>query len=594
MKKRRNLIISFLLVLALVLTGCGNSTGGEQKPGNGTYEGTGTGFGGEIKSNVVLKDGKIESIKVDGPEETAAIGGAAIPKLVDAIIASQTTKIDAITGATATSKGLIEAVNVALVAGGLDPEKMGPAADAKPQEEKKEAGDLNKTCDVVVVGAGGAGMTAAINSKLAGKEVLLLEKGGIEGGNTSRATGGMNAAETHYQKEKKIDDTVQQFIDDTMKGGHDKNNPELVKVLAEKSAESIDWLDSMGANLSDITLGGGATNPRMHRPLDADGKVIPVGSFLVKTLKAKVDELKIPMIANARVNKVLIEDGKAAGVVAETKDGTLTVKAPAVIICSGGFGSSNDKIKKYRPDLDGYVSTNAATIEGDAIDFLGAIGADFVDMDQIQTHPTVVQKDGALISESLRGDGAILLNQKGQRFVNEMETRDTVSAAINQQPQKTAWILVDKPLYDGSKVIQKYVKNGALTEIKDAKALAEFIGADQKAVEESLSAWQGVVKAKEDQEFNRKNLDTVKSDLSVYPLYAGPVGPGIHHTMGGVKINPQAEVISTEGAPIPGLFAAGEVTGGVHGGNRLGGNAVSDIITFGRIAADSAVKYLAK
>ena len=594
MKNSKKLILTFFLVFALILTGCGNSTGEEKKAGNGSFEGTGTGFGGEIKATVVLKENKIDSIKVDGPEETAAIGGAAIPKIVDAIVKSQSTKIDTITGATATTNGVIEAVNAALVAGGLDPAKMGPAADAKPQEGKKSEADLNQTCDIVIVGAGGAGMTAAINAKQAGKNVIIVEKGALEGGNTSRATGGMNAAETHYQKEKKIDDTVQQFIDDTMKGGHNKNNPELVKVLAEKSSESIDWLDSIGAKLSDITLGGGAKYPRMHRPLDADGKVIPVGSFLVKMLKAKVDELGIPMITNARVNKVLLENGKVAGIEAETKEGTLTVKAPAVIVCSGGFGSSNDKIKKYRPDLDGYVSTNAPTIEGDAIDFLGAIGADFVDMDQIQTHPTVVQKNGALISESLRGDGAILLNQKGQRFVDEMETRDTVSAAINQQPQKTAWIIVDKPLYDGSKVIQKYVKNGSLTEIKDAKALADFLGADQKTVEESLSAWAAVVKAKEDKDFGRKNLDTVKSDLSAYPLYAGPVGPGIHHTMGGVKINPKAEVINTEGNPIPGLFAAGEVTGGVHGANRLGGNAVSDIITFGRIASASAVDYLGK
>ena len=594
MKNSKKLILTFFLVFALILTGCGNSTGEEKKAGNGSFEGTGTGFGGEIKATVVLKENKIDSIKVDGPEETAAIGGAAIPKLVDAIVKSQSTKIDTITGATATTKGVIEAVNAALVAGGLDPAKMGPAADAKPQEGKKSEADLNQTCDIVIVGAGGAGMTAAINAKQAGKNVIIVEKGALEGGNTSRAAGGMNAAETHYQKEKKIDDTVQQFIDDTMKGGHNKNNPELVKVLAEKSSESIDWLDSIGAKLSDITLAGGATYPRTHRPLDADGKVIPVGSFLVKMLKAKVDELSIPMITNARVNKVLLENGKAAGIEAETKEGTLTVKAPVVIVCSGGFGSSNDKIKKYRPDLDGYVSTNAPTIEGDAIDFLGAIGADFVDMDQIQTHPTVVQKNGALISESLRGDGAILLNQKGQRFVDEMETRDTVSAAINQQPQKTAWIIVDKPLYDGSKLIQKYVKSGSLTEIKDAKALADFLGADQKTVEESLSAWAAVVKAKEDKDFGHKNLDTVKSDLSTYPLYAGPVGPGIHHTMGGVKINPKAEVINTEGNPIPGLFAAGEVTGGVHGANRLGGNAVSDIITFGRIASASAVDYLGK
>lgn len=592
MKNSRKIILSIFLALALVLTGCGNSgSNEEQAAGNGTFEGTGKGFGGEITATVELADGKISSVKLDGPEETAAIGGKAIKDLEKAFVEKQSADVDMITGATETTEGSIEAVKAALAAGGME---VGEASGEEEKDTADKKDELNKSCDIVVVGAGGAGMTAAINAKEAGKDVILVEKAGIVGGNTSRSTGGMNAAETHYQKEQNIDDSVQQFIEDTMKGGHDLNDPELVKVLAENSSDSIDWLDSIGAKLSDITMGGGAKNPRLHRPVDEDGKVIAVGNYLVEVLDSKVEELEIPVIKNARVNKVLMEDGKAAGVEAETKDGTLTVKAPAVIICTGGFGSNNDKIKEYRPDLDGYVSTNVPTAEGDAIDFLKEVGADFVDLDQIQTHPTVVQKDGALVSESLRGDGAILVNKEGQRFIDELETRDTVSDAINKQTDKTAWIIVDKPLYEDSKVIQGYVDRGILTEVEDAKALADFIGADQATLEETLKDWQGIVKAQSDPEFNRKNLDTVKSDLSSYPLYVGPVGPGIHHTMGGVKIDTKAEVMNADGEPIPGIFAAGEVTGGVHGGNRLGGNAVSDIVTFGRVAAGSAVDYLGK
>ena len=241
--------------------------------------------------------------------------------------------------------------------------------------------------------------------------------------------------------------------------------------------------------------------------------------------------------------------------------------------------------------LDGYVSTNAPTIEGDAIKFLEEFGAGFVDMDQIQTHPTVVQKDGSLISESLRGDGAILLNKEGERFADEMGTRDAVSSAINDETDSTAFLVVDQKMFDESNVVEGYVDRNLLTKVENADELADFIGASKDSVKNSLEKWAKAADSQNDEEFARENLDSLVSNLKEGPYYVGPVGPGIHHTMGGVLVNTESEVLDEENNPIAGLYAAGEVTGGVHGGNRLGGNAVTDIVTFGRVAGKNAADF---
>ncbi|MCT1795847.1 flavocytochrome c [Helcococcus kunzii] len=551
-----------------------------------TFEGVSKGYAGDVKAMVTIENGEIKDIKVEAEKETPTIGGAASEKLAEQIVKSNSTKVEAVSGATMTSNALIEAVNQAIKAAGLNPE------DLKAKEVAEDKLDLNQEADIVVVGAGGAGLTSAIKATEAGKKVVIVEKAGNTGGNTNRATGGMNAAETHYQKEAKIEDTVEQFIADTMKGGHDKNNPELVKTLAGNSSKAIDWLDSIDAKLSDVGLAGGATNKRQHRPVDDKGKILSVGTYLVEKLTKKAEDLGIKIIYSAKVDEILMDGNKVSGVTAETEDGKLTVKAKSVIVASGGFGGNDALVSKYRPELKGYVSTNAPEIQGDAIAFLEKVGADFVDMDQIQTHPTVVQKDGSLISESLRGDGAILLNKEGKRFTDEMQTRDYVSNKINEQTDKTAWLVVDQQMFEKSKVVSKYVDKSLLVKADDFAGIAKVLGADAKTVEKTLTDWTSYIKAGEDKEFNHKNLDAVLSDLAKGPYYVGPVGPGIHHTMGGVKIDTKAQVLNKEGQPIKGLFAAGEVTGGVHGGNRLGGNAVTDIIVFGGIAGESAAEYV--
>jgi len=439
-------------------------------------------------------------------------------------------------------------------------------------------------------------MTAAITAAEEGKSVILIEKNDILGGNTSRASSGMNACETHYEQEQGIEDSVDSFVEDTMKSGKEINDKELVQTLAENTSDAIDWLDSEEIKLDGplATMGGLSTN-RTHRPVDEEGNIIPVGNYLVDGLSSRLDSLGIEVLTGTEVTDIIMDNGKACGVLATGSAGnSVTVNAGAVIVATGGFGGNMDRVEEYRPDLKGYISTNVTTASGDAIDFLGDVNADFVDLDQIQLHPTVIPSDGALVGEALRGDGAILVNREGVRFYNETGTRDEVSAAEVEQTGGNVWLIANQDMYDVSAVVQKLDKGGYLVKgdtLEDLAKAMEFDDAATAAFVETVNTWSGYVADGTDPDFGR-TIGDVKTDLSSGPYYAVNVGPGIHHCMGGVKINTNAEVIDTEGNVIPGLYAAGEVTGGIHGANRLGGNAIADIVVFGRIAGQNASSYL--
>lgn len=603
MKRKMKNLISAVLTLAMILalTACGSqpapapssetgpapaSTAGDGTMTPGTYQGTTRGFGGEITVTVTVSDTEITEVTVKGDQETPTLGGVAIEELPKLIVACQTPNVDAVSGATITSNAIIAAATDALTQAGADIAKLDANRKTPSANTAKKEESLNT--DIVIVGAGGAGMTAAISAVQAGKSVILLEKMKYAGGNTTKATGGMNAAETHYQKEQNIADSVEQFVEDTMKGGHNINNKELVTVMAENSAKSIDWLDEIGAPLPKVAFSGGATNARIHAPEDGSG----VGDYLVNAFITKLNDLKIDIMYDTKATELITEDGKVTGVKAESGDTSYTIGAGAVILATGGFGANEEMYTQYRPDLKGTVTTNAPSATGDGIVMAQAVGADTVDIEKIQLHPTVEQGTSILITESVRGNGAILVNQAGKRFVNEMETRDVVSAAELEQDGQYAYIIFDQRLRDNLKAIEKYVTNGITVQGDTVEALAKEIHVDPAVLTETMTNWNKAVADKKDNDFGRDTA--MDNDLSAAPYYAIKIAPGIHHTMGGVKINTNAEVINKSGEVIPGLYAAGEVTGGVHGGNRIGGNAVADIVVFGRIAAASAVEYLSK
>ncbi len=552
----------------------------------GTYTAEGQGFGGPVQVTVTVTENEITDVVITGESETPALGGVAISTMADLIKTARTPNVDGVAGATVTSTAIITAATEALTAAGADIGLLDTLRLDTAEEVAKE--DKVIETKLVIVGAGGAGMTAAIMAKQAGVDFVILEKMPYVGGNTTKATGGMNAAGTHYQAEQGIEDSPELFALDTMAGGHNLNDPRLVWTLATASADAIDWLDSIGAPLPKISFSGGASTNRIHAP--ADGSA--VGNFLVDQFSARLDEMGVKVMLNTAATELIMEDGKVAGVKAEGPDAYYTIKADAVILATGGFGANLDMIAEYRPDLQGTVTTNAPGATGDGIVMAQAVGAALVDIEQIQLHPTVEQTTSMLITESVRGDGAILVNQSGERFTNELLTRDAVSAAELAQEGCYAYIIFDQNLRDHLKAIEKYVTNGLTVQADTIEELAEKLNIDPAVLAKTLADWNAAVAAQDDAQFGRTT--GMNSDLSTPPYYAIQIAPGIHHTMGGVKINTSAQVIDTEGNVIPGLFAAGEVTGGVHGGNRLGGNAVADIVIFGRIAAESAIEYIGK
>ena len=446
-----------------------------------------------------------------------------------------------------------------------------------------------ESTDIVIIGSGGAGLSSAITATEKGAKVIVLEKMAYFGGNSNRSEGEMNAAGTKQQKAHGItDDTPERFAADTIRGGHGLNDPALVKALTENAASAEEWLLDLGAHFCHrMGRGGGQTRARGHGPCDGS----PVGIEIMRVLGERADKDHIDMRLNNRVTKILMKNGKVAGVEVQTPNGKETINSKAVILATGGFGANHKMVEKYRPELKGFSTTNHPGATGDGIILAQQVGADLTDIEQIQIHPTVIKKNGALISESMRARGGFLLNKNGKRFTNELLTRDVVSANELKQPGGIAYLVIDNSIYSKNKMAQNYTAEKLMTKCDTIADVAKLIGVDEKVVQASFDQYHKAFDNKKDDLFGRPEM-LIRMDQA--PYFVAEVTPGIHHTMGGVKIDPQAEVLTPEKKPIPGLFAAGEVTGGVHGGNRIGGNAVADIITFGRISANSALKYIGK
>jgi len=460
-------------------------------------------------------------------------------------------------------------------------------AGCTSKEGKASRGAVNSiTTDVVVIGSGGAGLAAALEVHEAGKEVIVIEKMPIIGGNTLRATGGLNAAGTSVQANLGIEDNTDSFYEDTMKGGYNKNDIELVKVLAEESADAIEWLLSLGGDFTDVGKLAGATNARAHRPTGG----APVGPEVVKTLRLALEERGVTIMTETKALELISKDGKITGVVAVDKDDKeITINALSVVLATGGFGANSTMLADLNKDLEGFGTTNQVGATGDGIAMAIEAGAALVDMEEIQTHPTAVPANGYMITEAVRGNGAILINRAGNRFVNELATRDVVSAAMLAQEGKTGFLFFDQGVTDSLKAIEGYIKQGIVTEGETLEELAEKLGVDSEGLKATVASYNEFVAAKEDTEFGRNDMPRVLENAKYYAI---EVGPAVHHTMGGIKINTEGQVLNNEGNAIEGLYAAGEVTGGVHGGNRLGGNALTDLIVFGRIAGRKAAENL--
>ena len=543
---------------------------------DGVWTGSGEGRSGTILVKITVLEHRIADIMVVSQSESSfaqeAINGMVARALEKQSVLSE---VDAISGATLTSNGMIEAINMAIRA-------------AQGEGDSGKTIYKDGSCDVAIVGAGGAGLTAAVQAASGGNlRIVVLEKQGILGGNTNYSTGGINAAGTQAQEALGITDSPDLFYEDTMKGGKEKNIPALVRSLVDHAAATIAWLSSLGADLTDVGLMGGSSVKRTHRPKGGTA----IGPHLMKVLKEASSKSNIEIRTSNKVLGLLSEAGTVKGVTVENADGsTYRLQAKAVVIATGGFGANLEMVTSYQPSLAGFATLNHPGATGDAFSWLADVGGSTIQMEYIQIHPTAEADNHLLITEAVRGNGAILVNRAGNRFVNEMETRDVVSAAILNQENADAYLVFDQSVRSSLSSIETYADQHLLTEGNDLDALASKAGLPASTFRATMARYAAIQKAGIDKDFGR-NSTQMPTPLETPPFYAIRVKPAIHHTMGGIKVDAGLHVLRADGTPVPGLFAAGEVTGGFHGANRLGGNGVADIVVNGKIAGQNAAEW---
>jgi len=462
---------------------------------------------------------------------------------------------------------------------------------------------------IIVVGGGLAGLSAAIEAHRNGAEVILLDKEVRIGGNSKKASSGINAVCTPPQERKKIDDSVKAFFCDTCASGKGYSNNKLIEILAQQSRDAWQFLSDLGVDLDFISQTGGHSRARTHRANKQKKQITNIGFDIIQALASYVEDCAraITVINNARVNELVKDNNGAVCGVKFLHDGELkTVSGDAVILATGGYcgqTGKNSVLACCRPDLAKLSTTNGNCASGDGIGLGYKVGASLVDMDKVQVHPTgFVNPQNPnelrkfLAPESLRASGGILLNHHGKRFVNELGKRDEVTNAIltncgpyrsyGQESPTTAYLILNE---DGAKLFQKkvlkfYQRRGFVQTVADADALADLIKTDPENVIKTLQKYNEG-KEKGVDEFGKKTFPiTFKINE---PLYVMLITPCLHYAMGGLKFDEQARVLAGN-EPIKNLYAAGEVTGGLHGANRLCGNSLLECVVFGRIAGKNA------
>ena len=449
-------------------------------------------------------------------------------------------------------------------------------------------GKLENDYDVVIIGSGGTGLSAAIQANELGMKVAVLEKEEELGGNTNRASSGMNAAETNVQLHHGVIDNVADFYHETYKDGGRLNDKDMLGYFVYHTAPAIDWLADHDIKLDDITITGGMSKKRTHRP----ASMAPIGGFLVNSLLKLVAQEDIPVFNKTKVTELRrADDGRVNGVKVDADGITKIINAKAVILATGGFGASKEYIKRFRPDLESYKTTNQPGATGDGLKLAENVGAELMQMNLVQVHPTVQQDNPHvyLIGEAVRGEGAILVNAEGKRFVNELNTRKIVSNAITALPEHSAYLILDQGIRDHVKAIEFYDKVGLVVHGETIEDLAKKINVDPSNLKQTVATWNQAVENHDDAEFGRTTgMDRGITNPGFFAIH---IAPAIHYTMGGIHITPKTQVLDGNGDIIKGLFAAGEVAGGLHGNNRVGGNSIAETIVFGRQAGQQVALY---
>ena len=557
---------------------------------DGVYEGTSNGKGGEIKVAVTIKDGKIYSVKPVSHHETIGFDRA-FAIVENDMISTNSTDVDTVTSATMASGGMIRATQEALKEAGF-----ADSFSKASGEVVREVLDTEYTADVIVIGAGGAGINAAIEAKANGASVIVIDKAPVPGGNTKLADGVLNASETDMQAAKGVVDSNDDFYENTITGGDNVAKPELVRKLVENSAEAIqDTRDIMGVVWYNISLGGGHSAPRCHF---AEGE----GAQLFETMYQHALSQGVDFKFNTTATEILKnEAGEVIGVKATNGGKDVVFNSnKGVVLATGGYGQNAEILKKYDTTyIEGTICTNSILSTGDGIGLAQAAGANLVGMEYVQKHPTCNAATGDLISSANSGRGSgttIMVNKEGVRFVEELERRDVISNATAIQTGGVSFSFFDQKAADETKFFETFgdeinslISSGQAVKADTIEEACNFFEIDYNAFMETVEKYNGFAKAGKDDDFNRRG-GLREYSTTEGPFYFIKAAPAVHHTMGGVEITENAEVLNTTGEVIPNLFAAGEVTGGIHGSNRLGGNAITDLFVFGKIAGENAAK----
>lgn len=557
-----------------------------------TTQGTGVGKHGDVTVAVTFDSGKIKDIKIVKQQENPVLAAKVFTDLKQHVIDTNSVQLDAISGATFSSKGFLDAVADAAKKAGVTLSK----ADKKAIKKAVKALPKESSYDVVVIGAGGAGFSAAIEAKNAGANVVLLEKMPAVGGNSLISGAEMNAAKNWVQPKLGInDDSPELHAEDTYKGGDMKGDMNVIKVMTHNALDAAKWCrDYLGVRFEDDNLFffGGHSRKRALIPVGHTGT-----EFITK-FQAKADELGIPVITNMKAEE-LIKDksGRVVGVKATMNGASYTFNAKGgVVLATGGFGANPEMVKKYNPKIDErFKTTDAPGTTGEALYMAERAGAQLVNMGYIQTYPICDPISGVIeLIADARFDGAIMLNQEGKRFVEELQRRDVLSEAILKQTGGYCWVLWNDKIGSISNTVKEhpteyeaFTKQGIMATCDDLKCVADFTKIPFDSLKGAVNRVSSMTGKGNDKDFNHRSGLV---DMTQGKYYVIKAVPSVHHTMGGVRINEKAQALTAEGKAIPGLWAAGEVTGVTHGTNRLGGNAYTDIIVFGRIAGKAAAE----
>lgn len=604
----------------------------------GQYQGTGNGRNGSIEVEVTLSEDKIESVEILSHSESEGISDPAIAKIPAAIVEEQSLAVDAVTGASLTSAGILEAVTDAIAKSGADTESL------MQKEEKAASGEtIEKTADVIIVGAGGAGISAATAATSEGKTVIIIEKTASAGGNTLASGGVWNAADpemdaitpseegrltilksyleyddSDFQEEyldayHTLRDQINEYLEGdtsmlfdstefhliqsylgTIREDLDGNmiypDYDLISNLVYHSLDTMKWLsETTGSEFNDkvIIEPNGALWKRAH--IEKNSK----WEDLFGRPIAYIEEQGAEFIFDCTADQLIVEDGAVTGVHAALQDGTEVVLHAnnGVILATGGFGANFDIVREY----DNYwgdildkvnSTTNISAAQGEGIIMAQeAVDAATTGMGFIQMNPIGFASNGALAQGN--GGNVFYVNENCERFVNEYAERDVVSRAALEN-------CADGGLFYEIGLKSQLEPSLALWQDADCyeaatiEELAEAVGLDPQALIVQTEKYNGYVEAGEDPEFGKSifycKIETEGDDMYV----CRKLRPAIHHTMGGLVIDTECHVYNTDNEIIKGLYAAGEVTGGIHAGNRIGGNAIADVFTYGRIAGESA------